>query len=222
MVPAETDEKENETLSGESYRHSARIEGLYPGIFPSSEFPTTLHEMRIDKKHRSSSEVGDLTVYIDLDAKDLKEDDNFIDAFLSVLGIHPKVANFDVFLVSERVLQALSRAKFRNLAELKLNNDLVYEHPELEYDLKEVLNEINEFLLKDQRIDVVHARVIDGPDKDAEAFITVSSSHSKFTHDIKIVIRGSIEKADLEKMVNYLEEGLKIDKLFEKDIFLFN
>jgi hypothetical protein len=109
-------DRDIKSITGASDRHSARIEGQYPGIFPSSELPTTLKEMNNKKKKRSSSEVGDLTIFIDLDAKDLDQDDNFIEAFLSVLGLHPKDADFDVFSVTEKVLRALSKAKFRNLA----------------------------------------------------------------------------------------------------------
>jgi len=210
------------SVSGGSDRHSARIDGLYPGIFPSTEYPTTLHEMRIKKKHRSSTEVGDLSIYIDLIANDLDKDENLIEAFMSVLGIHPKDSDFEVFSVTEKVLRALSKAKFKNLAELKLNDELVYEHPELEYDLKKVLNDIGELRLKGQKIDSANARVIEGESKDAEVFVTVARSHSRFTHDIRIDIRGSIEKEHLKRIVNYLEENLDIERLFEKDDFLLN
>ena len=215
-------DRDIKSVSGSSDRHSARIEGLYPGIFPSPEYPTTLHEMRIKKKPRKSTDVGDLSIYIDLVAKDLHQDENLIDAFKSVMGLHPKDADFDVFLVTEKVLRALAKAKFKNLAELKLNDELVYEHPELEYDLRGVLKDIGELRLKGRKIDSAHARVIESPKKDAEAFVTVARSHSKFTHDIRIDIRGTIEREHLKRIVNYLEENLRIERLFEKDDFLFN
>ncbi|MFO8051963.1 MAG: hypothetical protein R6V01_09755 [Thermoplasmatota archaeon] len=214
--------RDTRSVSGESDKHSARIEGLYPGIFPSSEYPTTLHEMRIKKHRRSSTEVGDLSIYIDLIAKDLDKDENLIEAFMSVLGLHPKDNDFEVFSVTEKVLRALSEAFFKNLAELKINEELVYEHPETEYDLKKVLEDIGELRLKGKKIDSANARVIEGTSREAEAFVTVNRSHSSFTHDIRIDIRGNIEKEHLKRIVNYLEENLEIERLFEKDNFLFN
>jgi len=208
-------------ISGSSSRHSARIYGQYPGIFPSIEVPTIEHARKRRSGKPSSTEVGDLSIIIDLDANDLDDDDNFIQAVLSVVGLHPKDADFDVLSVTERVLRALSKAKFRNLAELKFNDRRVYEHPELEFDLRNTLDVIGELAIKEQRIDSAEARIIEGPDMDAEAFVKVSRSHSRFTHDIRIDIRGNIEGENLRRIVNYLEENLKIEKLFERDIFPF-
>ena len=214
-------ERDIKEITGSSSRHSARIYGQYPGIFPALEVPVIEGTRKRKNRKPSSKEVGDLSIIVDLDARDLDDDEGFVEAVLSVVGLHPKDADFDVLSVTEKVLRALSKAKFRNLAELKFNGRLVYEHPELEYDLRNTLDDIGDLRLKEEKIDTAHARVIEGPDMDAEAFVSVSRSHSRFTHDIRIDIHGMIEKEYLHRIVNYLEENLKIERLFEKDIFGF-
>lgn len=208
-------------ITGSSGKHTAKIEGLYPGIFPSVEMPVTHDDRRMKKNKPTSTEVRDISIRIDLDAKEILEDENFIESMLSVVGLNPKDADFDVLSVTEKVLRALSKAKFRNLAELKLNDALVYDHPELEYDMRNVLDEIGDLWLKKERIDSANARVIDGPEMEAEAYVKVDRSRKPFTHDIRIDIHGNIEKEYLRRIVNYLEENLEIDRLFEKDIFSF-
>lgn len=212
-------DRDIEAVKGSSDRHSARIYGQYPGIFPSLEGISIVHEGKKKRKVTSDSEVGDLSIIIDLDADDLDDDDSFIEAILSVVGLHPKDADFDVLSVTEKVLRALSKAKFRNLAELRFNDRTVYEHPELEFDLRNTLDEIGGLALKEERIDSAHARVIDGPEMEAEALVNVTRSHTRFTHDIKIEIHGRIEREYLKRIINYLEENLDIQRLFEKDLF---
>jgi len=212
-------ERDIDAITGSSERHSARIYGQYPGIFPSFETPVFDHPSKRRKGQPGPHEVGDLSISIDLDARDLDDDENFIEGILAVLGLHPKEADFDVFSVMEKILRALSKAKFRNLAELKLNDEIVYEHPELEYDLRNVLDEIGELKLKEIKIGSAHARILEGPDMDAEAIVKVERSHSRFTHDIKIEIHGMIEDEYLRRIVNYLEENLRIERMFEKDLF---
>lgn len=212
-------DRDIKAITGTSGKHSARIEGLYPGIFPSFEIPVTHGDKKRKRSRPSSSEVKDISIRIDLDAAEIQEDENFIQAVLSVIGLNPKEADFDVLSVTEKVLRALSKAKFRNLAELKLNETMVYNHPELEYDMRNVLDEIGDLRLKKERIDSANARIIDGPEMESEAFVKVDRSRKPFTHDIRIDIHGNIEKEYLKRIVNYLEENLEIERLFEKDLF---
>ncbi|MGA1821438.1 MAG: hypothetical protein ACMUIG_02805 [Thermoplasmatota archaeon] len=208
-------EKDLNILKGKSGKHSARLEGQFMGLMPVSEFPMPVSD---GKHHRRKEETGaviDPAIYIDLDATDLAEDRNLVDMVLSVFGLEPKEADFDVFIVMDKVLRALAKAKFKNLASLELNGKTVYEHPEKEMDLKDVLEHIKDYILADEKIEEAKALVIEKAEGDTQATVTVDNVHTQMTHDIKIKIKGDIEEEYLNRIINYLEDNLEIEKLIE-------
>lgn len=209
-------EKDLKILEGKSKKHSARLEGQFMGLMPVSEFPMPVSDGKHHRRKEKSGDVINPAIYIDLDATDLAEDRNLVDMVLSVFGLEPKEADFDVFVVMDKVLRALAKAKFKNLATLELNGQTVYEHPEKEMDLKEVLEHIKDYILADEKIEEAKALVIEGREGETKVHITVDNVHTEMTHDIKIKIRGSIEEEYLNRIINYLEDNLEVQTLLER------
>ena len=101
----------------------------------------------------------------------------------------------------DKLLRALAKAKFKNLATLELNGQIVYEHPEKEMDLKEVLEHIKDYILADEKIEEAKALVIEGREGETEVHLTVE---------------GSIEEEYLNRIINYLEDHLEVQTLLER------
>ncbi len=209
-------ERDVKVLEGSSDRHSARLEGQYLGIFPAMEVPSATGKGRKGRRKAREVLIEDPLLLIDLDATDIEHDENFLHLLLELVGLHPQKADFKVISVIEKVLRALAKAKFRNLAELRFGDELVYDHPEREYDLKEVLGNMKGLLLSGKEVEEAKARVIDGPEGGLSAEITVDRIRTRFTHDIRIEFHGKLEEELMNRIVNYLERNLSIEELLER------
>lgn len=209
-------ERDMRIMEGSSDRHSARLEGQYLGIFPAMEVPTIASKGGKRPRKKGPVLIEDPIILIDLDAKVVGHDENFAHLLLEVIGLHPETADFNVISVMEKVLRALAKAKFKNLAELKYDDKVVYSHPEREYDLKDVLESTREDLLTRKDLEKASARVIEVAEGGLSANIDVDRIHTKFTHDIRIKFDGKIEEEFVNRIINYLEDNLKIERLLER------
>ena len=208
-------ERDVRIMKGSSSKHSARLEGQYPGLIPSFEVSAEPKREIFRPKPSTVRRVKDPRLYIDLDAKDIG-DDNFVETFLDVIGIDPRDADFDVVSTIELCLRALAKAKFKNLASLKIGDEVVYEHPEKEWDLREVLENIREIASSDATIEEASGTVFKGEEDGLEARIKVRKKHTRFSHDIYLDIDGEMEEEYFNRIINYLEEHLEIEKLIER------
>jgi len=205
-------EKDLKVLEGRSGKHSARLEGQFLGIIPGPE--VEIFEKDGSRGGRSVVVRGvrDPKIEIDLDVKELEKDPGPFREMLHLIGLGQREGDFEVISTMDRVLRALSKAKFRNMAELKINGKVIYDHPEKEWDLRDVLKTIND-LPDDGSMEEAEARVIEKEMGDVEALVKVDRVHSRFSHDIRIEFRGEIEGEMLRRVINYLEENLEIDEL---------
>ncbi len=208
-------ERDTRIMKGSSSKHSARLEGQYPGLIPSFEVSSEPKREIFKPRPSTVMRVKDPRLYIDLDAKDMG-DDNFVETFLDVIGVDPREADFDVVSTIELCLRALARAKFKNLASLEIGDGVVYEHPEKEWDLREVLENIKGIASSDASIEEASATVFKGEEDGLEARIKVRRKHTRFSHDIYLDIDGEMEEEYFNRIINYLEEHLEIEKLIER------
>jgi hypothetical protein len=158
--------------------------------------------------------VKDPRIKIDLDVKDMEKEMGPFREMLHLIGLGPKEGDFEVVSTMDKVLRALSKAKFKNMAELRLNGELVYDHPEKEWDLREVLGRIKE-MSGDRSLEEAEARVIEKELGDVEANVKVDRVHTELTHDIIIEFKGELDGEMLRRVINYLEDNLDIEELIQ-------
>ncbi len=204
--------KDLKVLKGSSKKHKARLEGQFLGIMPGPELAS-------EKSGSSSSErsyivkgVKDPVLKIDLNVEDIKEEMGPFLEMLHLIGLDPREGDFDVLSTLDKVLRALAKAKFRNLAELKFNGKLMYDHPEDEWDLKKVLKNLKE-MAEDGNMEEAEAKVIQQEEGDTEALVKVDKVHTELTHDIYIKFDGELDGEMFRRVINYLEDHLEIQEL---------
>ncbi len=206
-------EKDLKTLRGGSSRHSARLEGQFLGIFPSTDLEIETREGRVEKRGMIIKGIKDPHLKIDLDVEDLKKDRGAFEEMLHIIGLDPKEADFEVLSVLEKVLRAFAKAQFKNLAEVNFDGKKVYEHPELDFDLRKVLKNIKDLDHDFSKAEEAEALILEHEEGDTKARIKVDRVHTDFGHDIDIRIDGEISGEMLRRIINYLEENLKIEEL---------
>lgn len=207
-------EKDLKVLKGSSKRHRARLEGQFLGLMPALNV-TVVDDDR-SEKDRSYVVRGikDPVIKIDLEVDDIKEDSGAFREMLHIIGLDPREADFEVISTMDKVLRALAKAKFKNLAELSFNDRLVYDHPELEWDLKDVLKRLGD-LAEDEELKEATAKVIVKEEGDTKARIKVDKVHTELGHDITIRVDGEIDGEMLRRIINYLEDNLAIEELIQ-------
>ncbi|MFW3146562.1 MAG: hypothetical protein ACMUIE_07100 [Thermoplasmatota archaeon] len=207
-------EKDLKVLKGRSERHSARLEGQFLGLLPSSDIPSAEGERRHVEKGYIVRSVRDPLIKIDLKVADLEKDRGPFKEMLNMLGLDPREGDFEVLSTMDKVLRALAKARFKNLAELKLDGELVYDHPEIEWDLRDVLKKLKELSDK-ENLEEAEALVILREEGDTQARIKVDKVHTELGHDITIKIDGELEGEMLRRIINYLEEHLEVQELVQ-------
>ncbi|MBN1540009.1 MAG: hypothetical protein JW939_07680 [Candidatus Thermoplasmatota archaeon] len=205
-------DRDLKVLSGSSGKHSARLEGQFLGIFPSPEvFPEGESE-RKDERAQVITGVKDPTIRIDLKVGDVNKDPGVFSEMLRMIGLDPREGDFEVLSTLDKVLRALAKARFKNLAELRFNGELVYDHPEEEWDLRSVLGTMKK-MATNMKLDEAQARIILREEGDTEAHVTVDKVHTELTHDIYLEFKGELSGEMLRRVINYLEEHLEIEEL---------
>jgi len=205
-------EKDIKTITGRSRKHSARLEGQFLGIMPGPVLGTAPEKEPKEEKAIVVRSVKDLSLRIDLKVDDVDKGSGVFSEMLHLIGLDPREGDFEVLSTMDKVLRALAKAKFRNLAELRFNGELVYDHPEDEWDLRKVLKRIKE-MAPGTKLEEAEARVIEHEVGDTEAHIKVDKVHTELTHDILIKFDGELEGEMLRRVINYLEENLEIEEL---------
>lgn len=205
-------ERDLKVLSGSSGKHSARLEGQFLGIFPSPEVFPEAAAGRKDEGAQVITSVKDPTIKIDLKVGDVDKDSGVFSEMLRLIGMDPREGDFEVLTTLDKVLRALAKARFKNMAELRFNGELIYDHPEEEWDLRSVLRTMKK-MASNMKLDEAKARVILREEGDTEVDVTVDKVHTELTHDIYLEFRGELPGEMLRRIINYLEEHLEIDEL---------
>jgi hypothetical protein len=205
-------EKDLKVLKGSSVKHKARLEGQFLGIMPGPELFSERDQPREDEKAIVVRGVKDPVLKIDLNVQDIEEELGPLKEMLHLIGMDPREGDFEVISTLDKVLRALAKAKFKNLAELSFNGKLVYEHPENEWDLRKVLGRLKEMPVEG-RLEEAEARVILKEEGDTEVSVKVDKVHTELTHDILIKVDGELDGEMFRRIINYLEDNLEIQEL---------
>jgi len=127
---------------------------------------------------------------------------------LSRIGRDIVVENFDILPITEGILKALSKIRFRNVSTLVADGRKVYDHPEYRKDLKDVLRHLSNLMLGG--VSTVHLKVLRGG---SSASVEISTAHPRRAHSIRIAFDGRMKCKTLNSFTKFLSEELPIGSL---------
>ena len=153
--------------------------------------------------------VEDLHIFIDL--KDEKEDIGSLlpRIILKPLGLDKVKEKLDSIEITEKLLRGFAKAGFRNTADIELDGELIYKHPEKNYDLRETI----EFIGKYKK--TIHHKIkfkVLSREKQM-VYVTINTIHMRREHPIEIRFKGKIKVEVLHSFLNYITEHMNINIL---------
>jgi hypothetical protein len=197
-------------------RHSSTITGNALGIFPEPlNLPAT--EVKKDTSEESKTDhdlVENMIISIDLDVKEISHHDGFIEMLMGIVGINKVEKNFEVISTAEKTIRAMAKAKFKNIATIVLNNEVIYNQPEDFYDIDKGIEQLIQTVHDKNSIgNNIFIRLLSEEHKDCIVEVKVSRVHLPWVHDILIKFKGVLPDEYFRRVINYLEDHLEIEDI---------
>lgn len=118
---------------------------------------------------------------------------------------------FDLLPVAELLLRALHHAKFTNVLSVALDGTMLYEHPEEEFDITAVIEQLAEKSHTAQKATEVEIRAQLDRVHVCTAVVQVKRRHPRREHAIHIRFEGKLHERLLHAFLNYLQEHLELE-----------
>jgi hypothetical protein len=206
--------RELKAVTSRGSRHRSTISGI--GIFPEP-LDLPVRERRRRKKveeKRMFKQLENAAISIDLDVEDIDVDETFLERLTERLGIDNVEKDFEVLQTASKVLRALAKAKIRNVMYLKLDGETIYENPDDYYDVDEALDAImNEIKVQESSGDRITIDLLSADFEDLWVEVKVNRVHLPWRHDVLIKFHGEMNGEYFLRVINYLEEHLKIEDI---------
>jgi hypothetical protein len=196
-------------------RHSTTVTGNYLGLFPDkpSIGPVKGKKQVKEEKTTGPVNVENMTISIDLDVKDISHNEDFIQMLLSYIKLDRVEKDFEVLSTAEKILRALAKAKFKNVALIELDDKVLYEHPEKYYDIKDAIKILIEEIHQKENGNKIFMELLSHEHKDCVIEVEVTRVHLEWMHDIFIRFHGVLEEEYFRRVINYLEDHLEIEDI---------
>jgi len=203
-------------ITSHGKHHSSTITGNAIGIFPE------LPDIQLLKRRKHAGEpkppahemVENMTISIDLDVRDILDDKDLIQKLKHLLGIERIEKDFEVLSSADKIIRALAKAKFKNVSTIELDDEIIYHDPQNYFDTDEAINhiigKIHTLHKRGNRIDM---ELLSQEHKECTVNVKVSRIHLPWMHDILIKFHGLLPEEYFRRIINYLEENLKIEEI---------
>lgn len=214
-----TTKRQLKAITSHGKHHSSTITGNALGIFPELlQLGTEKDKKPTDKeKPKGPIILENMTISIDLNVKNLAHSEGFIHMLSENLGIVKMKKDFELLSTTEKIIRALAKGKFKNVAKIELDDEILYRHPEKFYDVDEAIKEMMMDIHNESRVGkVIFVHMLSKDFKDCEVEVKVSRVHLPWFHDILIKFQGELQEEYFRRVINYLENNLEIDNI-EKD-----
>jgi hypothetical protein len=165
----------------------------------------TKKEEDFDKKY-----LNNLHVKFDFDVKKKINDGK---GFFSKL-LDKKIVeeDFDLITSTKLILRGLAKAKFHNTSKIKVDNKILYDHPEKRSDLKKTIKIVDDFIEELSNGKSVQINAILDDIVKCTAIISIKKIHQIDEHSVDILIKGKIRKENYHTFLNYLNEKVGFKK----------
>jgi hypothetical protein len=120
--------------------------------------------------------------------------------------------DFDLVNSTKIILRGLAKAKFHNTSKIKVDNDILYDHPEKKSDLKKTIKIVDDFNEELKRGKSVEINAILDDIVKCTASIRIKKIHQMDEHSVDIQIIGKIHKDIYHTFLNYLKDKIGFKK----------
>lgn len=164
------------------------------------------------KKHRKGKIdiLKNLHIQLDLEVRQTKIiPSNVIFRFFSKIIKNEKVMeDFEIISTAELILRALAKAKFRNTRKIIVDRNIIYNHPEINLDIRKTIDFLHKSSINNAKNVVIIASLSDI--EKCIVKINIKKIHRKNEHSIDILMSGEIKKDLYNAFYNYLIDKLGI------------
>jgi hypothetical protein len=163
-----------------------------------------------EEKRHEDDVMHSPRVHVELDTKKnaILPDGDLQRALAQRLELEKTLEGFDIIVTAEKFLRALDSIKFKNVAEIRIDREVVYSHPEKENDVRETIAMLIE--RGDRWRKARNLRITAIRDTNSRAVIDIKRIHRKSEHAIDVRFKGDLEKKRFRQFINYLEKNLEI------------
>ena len=164
------------------------------------------------RRDRGKELLKNMHIQLDLDVKQTTvASPNVFSKFLSKITKNGTIEeHFEIIHITELILRALAKAKFRNTRKIVVDGKTLYSHPEIASDLRKTIDILKESSLNDAKRIEVSATLADVEKCTVE--IKIKKIHKIKERSIDILMKGEIKKELYNAFCNYLGEKLDVEK----------
>ena len=208
--------KQLKAITSHGKRHSSTISGNVrgEGIFPQPLYTPKVKKAVKRSKAKGRHFVEHMTISIDLDVKDGNHNEGFLKLLKTVTGLIMVERNFELLSTTEKVIRALAKAKFKNVATLVMDSEEIYHHPEDHYDFETALQRLIKTVHERGEGEIgnmIYLELLSNDHRDCSVEVKISRVHTKWVHDILIKFNGILPEEYFRRVINYLEDHLEIE-----------
>ena len=163
-------------------------------------------------KDRGKELLKNMHIRLDLDVRQTTIiPSNVFSKFLSKITKNEKIEeHFEIIHITDIILRALAKAKFRNTRKIVVDGKTLYNHPEITTDLRKTIDILEKSSLNNTRYIEISATLTDVEKCTAE--IKIKKIHRRKEHSIDILMKGEIKRELYHVFCNYLVEKLGLEK----------
>jgi hypothetical protein len=203
-------------ITSHGKHHSTTVSGNFLGIFPDGLdiSPKVSKKRKPSKRSKERHLVENMTISIDLNAKELGHNEGFIRLLSENLGVVRVKKDFEVLSTTEKIIRAMAKSKFKNVAKIELDGKILYEHPEDFYDEDKAIEVlIKEIAKRKSPGTKILMQMLSSEHKDCVVEVNVTRVHMPWMHDILVKFEGILDEEYFRRVINYLESHLDIENI---------
>ncbi|HDS58987.1 MAG TPA: hypothetical protein ENN54_01650 [Thermoplasmatales archaeon] len=129
----------------------------------------------------------------------------------SRLGQERVEEHFELLPTAELLLRALHKAKFTNVLDITMGDEVLYHGPDRRYDIKDVVRQLAEQTPAHPGAQSIHLAVRLERRHSPTARVTIRRVHPQREHAIHVRFEGKLHKRLLQVFLNYLREHLQVE-----------
>lgn len=178
----------------------------------STASPVRTKKLILKKKQKTVENV-ELSIDLDVEKIELTPSNwlrNFVSQRLDIIKVEE---HFNPIIIAEKILKSLDSSKFKNIIEIKMDEKILYYHPEMKKDVTQGVKLLAEQLILKKRCTSIEIIVRKESIHECTAKIRIKKIHAKKIHAIDILLNGKLREKTFHRFLNQLKHSLPIKEM---------